>query len=197
MRKNAISFIFTVQLSRNQRFSASFHHSVETLVNLIMPHITQKYKDNLDAARNANHSLAVFVKVCSRCLSHLFPGPIFKDRFCPLVAMFQPDGQRVRFQTNQQLHELFHAWRPEGRPATRWKLSWFRTPADASLSSAFCFYFLFIPDAVWVQVWVLACCLQPWALCPSEPAHAVRKGANPEISRWEDQFWPDGGCSHK
>lgn len=51
------------QLSRNQRFSASFQHAVETLVNMLMPHITQKYKDNLDAARNANHSLAVFIKV--------------------------------------------------------------------------------------------------------------------------------------
>lgn len=51
------------QLSRNQRFTASFHHAVETLVNMLMPHITQKYKDNLDAARNANHSLAVFIKV--------------------------------------------------------------------------------------------------------------------------------------
>uniref|UniRef100_A0A7N6A1K3 Dedicator of cytokinesis 9b n=1 Tax=Anabas testudineus TaxID=64144 RepID=A0A7N6A1K3_ANATE len=52
-----------VKLSRNQRFSASFYHAVETLVNMLMPHITQKYKDNLDAARNANHSLAVFIKV--------------------------------------------------------------------------------------------------------------------------------------
>uniref|UniRef100_A0A671N9H6 Dedicator of cytokinesis protein 9-like n=1 Tax=Sinocyclocheilus anshuiensis TaxID=1608454 RepID=A0A671N9H6_9TELE len=52
-----------VKLSRNQRFTASFHHAVETLVNMLMPHITQKYKDNLDAARNANHSLAVFIKV--------------------------------------------------------------------------------------------------------------------------------------
>ncbi|KAI2663347.1 Dedicator of cytokinesis protein 9 [Labeo rohita] len=51
-----------VKLSRNQRFTASFHHAVETLVNMLMPHITQKYKDNLDAARNANHSLAVFIK---------------------------------------------------------------------------------------------------------------------------------------
>uniref|UniRef100_A0A7N8XP70 Dedicator of cytokinesis 9b n=1 Tax=Mastacembelus armatus TaxID=205130 RepID=A0A7N8XP70_9TELE len=52
-----------VKLSRNQRFSASFYHAVETLVNMLMPHITQKYKDNLDAARNANHSLALFIKV--------------------------------------------------------------------------------------------------------------------------------------
>lgn len=57
------SALFCVQLSRNQRFSASFYHAVETLVNMLMPHITQKYKDNLDASRNANHSLAVFIKV--------------------------------------------------------------------------------------------------------------------------------------
>ncbi|MBN3294419.1 DOCK9 protein, partial [Polypterus senegalus] len=36
------------KLSRNQRFSASFHHSVETLVNMLMPHITQKYKESLE-----------------------------------------------------------------------------------------------------------------------------------------------------
>lgn len=52
-----------LQMSRNQRFSASFYHSVETLVTMLVPHIAQKYKDNLDATRNANHSLAVFIKV--------------------------------------------------------------------------------------------------------------------------------------
>uniref|UniRef100_A0A3P8XCC2 Dedicator of cytokinesis 9b n=1 Tax=Esox lucius TaxID=8010 RepID=A0A3P8XCC2_ESOLU len=51
-----------VKLCRNQRFSASFHHTVETLIHMLMPHITQKYKDNLDTARNANHSLAIFIK---------------------------------------------------------------------------------------------------------------------------------------
>ncbi|XP_034720252.1 dedicator of cytokinesis protein 9 isoform X6 [Etheostoma cragini] len=64
-----------VKLSRNQRFSASFYHAVETLVNMLMPHITQKYKDNLDAARNANHSLAVFIK---RCFTFMDRGFIFK-----------------------------------------------------------------------------------------------------------------------
>uniref|UniRef100_A0A4W5PH72 Dedicator of cytokinesis 9 n=1 Tax=Hucho hucho TaxID=62062 RepID=A0A4W5PH72_9TELE len=65
-----------VKLSRNQRFSASFHHTVETLVNMMMPHITQKYKDNLDAARNANHSLAVFIK---RCFTLMDRGFVFKQ----------------------------------------------------------------------------------------------------------------------
>lgn len=124
MGLRALSSIFTLQLSRNQRFSASFHHSVETLVNLIMPHITQKYKDNLDAARNANHSLAVFIKVGTwgRCLFPAFAAGIFTDLPSLLAAMFQPDGQRLCVQTNQQLHELFYAWRPKGRPVVAQKL---------------------------------------------------------------------------
>ncbi|XP_017282313.1 dedicator of cytokinesis protein 9 isoform X4 [Kryptolebias marmoratus] len=65
-----------VKLSRNQRFSASFYHAVETLVNMLMPHITQKYKDNLDASRNANHSLAVFIKRCSTFMDRGF---VFKQ----------------------------------------------------------------------------------------------------------------------
>ncbi|XP_008423127.1 dedicator of cytokinesis protein 9-like isoform X3 [Poecilia reticulata] len=65
-----------VKLSRNQRFSASFHHAVETLVNMLMPHITQKYKDNLDASRNANHSLALFIK---RCFTFMDRGFVFKQ----------------------------------------------------------------------------------------------------------------------
>ncbi|CAL1598352.1 unnamed protein product [Knipowitschia caucasica] len=65
-----------VKTSRNLRFSASFHHAVETLVNMLMPHITQKYKDNLDAARNANHSLAVFIK---RCFTFMDRGFVFKQ----------------------------------------------------------------------------------------------------------------------
>uniref|UniRef100_A0A8B9R9L3 Dedicator of cytokinesis 9 n=1 Tax=Astyanax mexicanus TaxID=7994 RepID=A0A8B9R9L3_ASTMX len=72
------------KLSRNQRFSASFHHTVETLVNMMMPHITQKYKDNLDAARNANHSLAVFIKVSRTTSSHTLYE--FKFEFLKVVC---------------------------------------------------------------------------------------------------------------
>nr|XP_020441761.1 LOW QUALITY PROTEIN: dedicator of cytokinesis protein 9-like [Monopterus albus] len=69
-----------VKLSRNQHFSASFYHAVETLVNMLMPHITQKYKDNLDAARNANHSLAVLIKLgCPRCFTFMDRGFVFKQ----------------------------------------------------------------------------------------------------------------------
>ncbi|XP_051998403.1 dedicator of cytokinesis protein 9-like isoform X2 [Xyrauchen texanus] len=64
------------KVSRSQRFSTSFYHSVETLVTMLMPHITQKYKDNLDAARNANHSLAMFTK---RCFTFMDRGFVFKQ----------------------------------------------------------------------------------------------------------------------
>ncbi|XP_054631989.1 dedicator of cytokinesis protein 9-like isoform X2 [Dunckerocampus dactyliophorus] len=65
-----------VKLARHQRFPGSFYHAVETLVNMLMPHITQKYKDNLDVARNANHSLAVFIK---RCFTFMDRGFVFKQ----------------------------------------------------------------------------------------------------------------------
>uniref|UniRef100_A0A8C4I8C2 Dedicator of cytokinesis 9 n=1 Tax=Dicentrarchus labrax TaxID=13489 RepID=A0A8C4I8C2_DICLA len=83
-----------VKLSRNQRFSASFHHTVETLVNMMMPHITQKYKDNLDAARNANHSLAVFVK---RCFNLMDRGFAFKQ-INNYINCFMPGDPKTLFE---------------------------------------------------------------------------------------------------
>ncbi|XP_032422865.1 dedicator of cytokinesis protein 9 isoform X6 [Xiphophorus hellerii] len=83
-----------VRLSRNQRFSASFHHTVETLVNMMMPHITQKYKDNLDAARNANHSLAVFIK---RCFNLMDRGFVFKQ-INNYINGFMPGDPKTLFE---------------------------------------------------------------------------------------------------
>ncbi|XP_030198490.1 dedicator of cytokinesis protein 9 isoform X4 [Gadus morhua] len=83
-----------VKLSRNQRFSASFHHTVETLVNMMMPHVTQKYKDNLDAARNANHSLAVFVK---RCFTLMDRGFVFKQ-INNYIHCFMPGDPKTLFE---------------------------------------------------------------------------------------------------
>uniref|UniRef100_A0A674DQ50 Dedicator of cytokinesis 9 n=1 Tax=Salmo trutta TaxID=8032 RepID=A0A674DQ50_SALTR len=83
-----------VRLSRNQRFSAGFHYTVETLVNMMMPHITQKYKDNLDAARNANHSLAVFIK---RCLTLMDRGFVFKQ-INHYIHCFVPGDPRTLFE---------------------------------------------------------------------------------------------------
>ncbi|XP_046699682.1 dedicator of cytokinesis protein 9 isoform X1 [Silurus meridionalis] len=83
-----------VRLSRNQRFSASFHHTVETLVNMLMPHITQKYKDNLDATRNANHSLALFIK---RCFTFMDRGFVFKQ-INNYINCFMPGDARTLYE---------------------------------------------------------------------------------------------------
>uniref|UniRef100_A0A9J8A316 Dedicator of cytokinesis 9a n=1 Tax=Cyprinus carpio carpio TaxID=630221 RepID=A0A9J8A316_CYPCA len=99
------------KMSRSQRFSASFYHSVETLVTMLMPHITQKYKDNLDATRNANHSLAVFIKV-SRATLYEFKFEFLKvvcnhEHYVPLnLPMPFGKGRIQRFQDLQLDYSL-------------------------------------------------------------------------------------------
>ncbi|XP_016424097.1 dedicator of cytokinesis protein 9 [Sinocyclocheilus rhinocerous] len=82
------------KVSRNQRFSASFYHSMETLVTMLMPHITQKYKDNLDATRNANHSLAVFIK---RCFTFMDRGFVFKQ-INNYINCFMPGDAKALYE---------------------------------------------------------------------------------------------------
>ncbi|XP_069061270.1 dedicator of cytokinesis protein 9 isoform X2 [Pleurodeles waltl] len=83
-----------VKSLRNQRFPASYHHSVETLVNMLMPHITQKYRDNPDASKNANHSLAVFVK---RCFTFMDRGFVFKQ-INNYISCFAPGDPKTLFE---------------------------------------------------------------------------------------------------
>nr|XP_021334456.1 dedicator of cytokinesis protein 9 [Danio rerio] len=82
------------KVSRNQRFSASFYHSVETLVTLLMPHITQKCKENLEATRNANHSLAVFIK---RCFTFMDRGFVFKQ-INNYITCFTPGDSKTLYE---------------------------------------------------------------------------------------------------
>ncbi|XP_077153205.1 dedicator of cytokinesis protein 9 isoform X4 [Ranitomeya variabilis] len=83
-----------VKLLRNQRFTASFHHAVETLVNMLMPHITHKYKDNAEASRNANHSLAFFIK---RCFTFMDRGFVFKQ-INNYMSFFSPGDPKTLFE---------------------------------------------------------------------------------------------------
>ncbi|XP_066842626.1 dedicator of cytokinesis protein 9 isoform X10 [Anser cygnoides] len=83
-----------VKLLRNQRFSASFHHAVETVVNMLMPHITQKYRDNPEASKNANHSLAAFIK---RCFTFMDRGFVFKQ-INNYISCFTPGDPKTLFE---------------------------------------------------------------------------------------------------
>lgn len=55
-------FVF-FQMPRNERFSTDFQYKLETLIETITPYITSKYKDAPRETKNANFSLAYFVKV--------------------------------------------------------------------------------------------------------------------------------------
>ncbi|XP_038615029.1 dedicator of cytokinesis protein 9 isoform X15 [Tachyglossus aculeatus] len=83
-----------VKLLRNQRFPASYHHAVETVVNMLMPHITQKYRDNPEASKNANHSLAVFIK---RCFTFMDRGFVFKQ-INNYISCFAPGDPKTLFE---------------------------------------------------------------------------------------------------
>ncbi|EDM02568.1 dedicator of cytokinesis 9 [Rattus norvegicus] len=83
-----------LKLLRNQRFPASYHHAVETVVNMLMPHITQKFRDNPEASKNANHSLAVFIK---RCFTFMDRGFVFKQ-INNYISCFAPGDPKTLFE---------------------------------------------------------------------------------------------------
>ncbi|XP_051016946.1 dedicator of cytokinesis protein 9 isoform X2 [Acomys russatus] len=83
-----------VKLLRNQRFPASYHHAVETVVNMVMPHITQKFRDNPEASKNANHSLAMFIK---RCFTFMDRGFVFKQ-MNNCISCFAPGDPKTLFE---------------------------------------------------------------------------------------------------
>ncbi|XP_045139700.1 dedicator of cytokinesis protein 9 [Echinops telfairi] len=83
-----------VKVLRNQRFPASYHHAVETVVTMLMPHITQKFRDNPEASKNANHSLAGFIK---RCFTFMDRGFVFKQ-INNYISCFAPGDPKTLFE---------------------------------------------------------------------------------------------------
>ncbi|KAL4220208.1 Dedicator of cytokinesis protein 9 [Mactra antiquata] len=53
-----------VKMPRNERFSSDYQYKLQTLINTITPYITSKYKEASRETRNANFSIAYFVKMC-------------------------------------------------------------------------------------------------------------------------------------
>ena len=60
------------QMPRNERFSSDHQFKLQTLIETITPYITSKYKDSPRETRNANFSVAYFVKVGSALLLWLW-----------------------------------------------------------------------------------------------------------------------------
>ncbi|XP_072556419.1 dedicator of cytokinesis protein 9-like isoform X23 [Paramormyrops kingsleyae] len=83
-----------VRLARKQRFPVSFHGIVETLIVMTMPHITQGWRDYPAAARNANHSLAVFIK---RCFTFMDRGFVLKQ-INTYMSCFGPGDPKILYE---------------------------------------------------------------------------------------------------
>ncbi|XP_048834396.1 dedicator of cytokinesis protein 9-like isoform X15 [Brienomyrus brachyistius] len=83
-----------VRLARKQRFPVSFHSIVETLIMMTMPHITQRWRESPDAARNANHSLAVFIK---RCFTFMDRGFVLKQ-INTYMSCFGPGDPKILYE---------------------------------------------------------------------------------------------------
>ncbi|XP_021094976.1 dedicator of cytokinesis protein 9-like isoform X2 [Heterocephalus glaber] len=61
---------------------------------MLMPHITQKFRDNPEASKNANHSLAVFIK---RCFTFMDRGFVFKQ-INNYISCFAPGDPKTLFE---------------------------------------------------------------------------------------------------
>nr|XP_061802809.1 dedicator of cytokinesis protein 9-like [Nerophis lumbriciformis] len=128
-----------VKLPRNQCFSSSFNHAIEILVNMLMSHITQKFKDNLDAARNANQSLAVFIK---RCFTFMDRGFVFKQINNYMICFTPGDPKTLhefKFEFLRIVCNHEH-YIPLNLPMSFGKscIHWFQDQLEYSLTDDFC-----------------------------------------------------------
>ena len=60
-------------MPRNERFSGDYQFRIQNLLQTVTPYIVSKVKENPRETRNANYSLAYFVKVMLFLNSSLLP----------------------------------------------------------------------------------------------------------------------------
>ncbi|XP_033100941.1 dedicator of cytokinesis protein 11-like isoform X8 [Anneissia japonica] len=65
----------SLKLARHKRFSANFETTLRNLVQVLMPHIIQKHKEQPQEAKNANYHLADFIK---HCFTYMDRGFVFR-----------------------------------------------------------------------------------------------------------------------
>ena len=83
------------QMARNERFPSSFQFHIQTLVQTLTPHITQKSKEAPSETKCANISLANFVKVSGRvCV------------FCFVVVSCHSNSILVRYHGGDMMYEM-------------------------------------------------------------------------------------------
>ncbi|XP_061302218.1 dedicator of cytokinesis protein 11 isoform X1 [Pezoporus flaviventris] len=80
-----------IKLPRGQRFPDSYQHALHSLLLAIIPHVTIRYNEIPEESRNANFSLANFLK---RCLTFMDRGFVF-NLINDYVSGFSPKDPKL------------------------------------------------------------------------------------------------------
>ncbi|XP_069474277.1 dedicator of cytokinesis protein 10 isoform X2 [Ambystoma mexicanum] len=83
-----------VKVPRSQRFQETFLAELDLLVMIFSDHVIWKYRDALEETRNANQSIARFLK---RCFTFVDRGFVFK-LINSYVNMFGPGDHKILYQ---------------------------------------------------------------------------------------------------
>uniref|UniRef100_A0A8C4Y8Y9 Dedicator of cytokinesis 10 n=1 Tax=Gopherus evgoodei TaxID=1825980 RepID=A0A8C4Y8Y9_9SAUR len=83
-----------VRIPRTQRLPESFQAELDTLIMNLSDHVVWKYKDAPEETKNANHSIARFLK---RCFTFLDRGFVFK-MVNNYVSMFSSGDHKILYQ---------------------------------------------------------------------------------------------------
>ncbi|KAM7160164.1 dedicator of cytokinesis protein 10 isoform 6-T6 [Macrochelys suwanniensis] len=82
------------QIPRTQRLPESFQTELDTLIMNLSDHVVWKHKDAPEETKNANHSIARFLK---RCFTFMDRGFVFK-MVNSYVSMFSPGDHKILYQ---------------------------------------------------------------------------------------------------
>ncbi|XP_075793694.1 dedicator of cytokinesis protein 10 isoform X13 [Pelodiscus sinensis] len=82
------------QIPRTQRFPESFQTELDTLVMVLSDHVIWKHKDASEETKNANHSIARFLKHCFTFMDRGFVLKLVNN----YVNMFSPGDHKILYQ---------------------------------------------------------------------------------------------------
>ena len=83
-----------VKMPRNERFSSDYQFRIQNMLQTLAPHIIQKHKEMRREAKNANESLAYFIKMCFTLMDRGF---VFQ-MIAKYIENFGPGDDKTLFE---------------------------------------------------------------------------------------------------
>uniref|UniRef100_H2ZTS2 Dedicator of cytokinesis 11 n=1 Tax=Latimeria chalumnae TaxID=7897 RepID=H2ZTS2_LATCH len=71
-----------IKLPRGQRFSQDYHQALRSLILALVPHITVRYNEIPEEAKNVNLNFAIFIKRCLTFMDRGFTFNLINDYLC-------------------------------------------------------------------------------------------------------------------